>query len=120
VRLGAAPRWSRLSLENAGRSIFVPFIVYFIAGGSERSPRMEPARRARRLHDDRVDARVGHRPEHGERVAVVEYPAPARADDRRPPARLLARAVGRWRGRDVTSALIAPQIPTRSSRPRSP
>jgi hypothetical protein len=38
----ANERWSRLSPENAGRSIFVPFIVYFIAGGSDRSPRVNP------------------------------------------------------------------------------
>jgi hypothetical protein len=35
-------RWSRLSPENAGRSICVPVIVYFSAGGTERSPRVNP------------------------------------------------------------------------------
>jgi hypothetical protein len=81
------------------------------------------------IRDDRVDARVAHRAEHGESVAVMERPAPARTDDRRrldrpaptigvgrPAPELAPSADGE--GSDVASALIAPPIPPRASRPR--
>jgi hypothetical protein len=113
----ANDRWSRLSPPNAGRSIFVPFIVYFIAGGSDRSPRVNPpdeyggsVMTASTLASsiDRSTASASpwcstHRP-----------PAPTIGAGR-PGSELAPSAEGE--GREVASALIAPPIPTHPSRP---